>query len=122
MDKIDEITCKDTVKLSVEAPEEIKEKLSYEFILEMAKQLTREIERAMSIAGLPESNVELKLVFEPQTFMEHTSENVTYRRLLLTDKSCGVKDFWVKWTRNNGAVAFSICDEPKEGEITIELG
>ena len=122
MDKTNEMIGKSTVKLTVEAPDAIKEKLSGEFILEMAKQLTREIERAMSIEGLPESNIELKLVFDPQTFMEHTSENVTYRRLLLTDKACGVKDFWVKWTRNNGAVAFSMCDAPAEGEITFELG
>lgn len=122
MDIIDDMIGKSTVKLTVEAPDAIKEKLSGEFILEMAKQLTREIERAMSIEGLPESNIELKLVFDPQTFMEHTSENVTYRRLLLTDKACGVKDFWVKWTRNNGAVAFSMCDAPAEGEITFELG
>ncbi len=122
MNDINEIMSADTVKLTVDAPEQIKDKLSSEFIIEMARQLTREIERAMSVKGLAGSNVELKLAFMPETFMEHTSENVTYRRLLITDKACGTKDFWVKWTRNNGAVAFSMCDTPTEGEITFELG
>lgn len=122
MKDINEIISADTVKLTVDAPEQIKEKLSEEFILELARQLTREIERAMSVKGLAGSNIELKLAFAPETFMEHTSENITYRRLLITDKACGTKDFWVKWTRNNGAVAFSMCDTPAEGEITFELG
>lgn len=122
MKDTNEIVSADTVKLTVDAPEQIKEKLSEEFILELARQLTREIERAMSVKGLAGSNIELKLAFAPETFMEHTSENITYRRLLITDKACGTKDFWVKWTRNNGAVAFSMCDTPAEGEITFELG
>ena len=115
-------TSADTVKISVDAPETIKEKLSEAFVLEMTRQLTAEISRAMSLSGLPQSNVELKLVFSPETFMEHSSENVTYRRLLITDKACGDKDFWVKWTRNNGAVAYSMSDSPAPEDITFELG
>ncbi len=97
-------------------------KYSQTFIDEMARQLTGEIARAMSVSGLPDSNVELRLIFAPDTYMEHTCENVTYRRLLITDKGCGTKDFWIKWTRNNSAVAYSISDHASEGDVTFELG
>ncbi len=97
-------------------------KYSQSFIDEMARQLTREIARAMSVEGLAESNIELRLIFAPDTYMEHTCENVTYRRLLITDKGCGVRDFWIKWTRNNSAVAYSISDHVSEGDVTFEIG
>ncbi len=115
-----------TVKVTVDAattdPAVLAGKYSQTFIDEMARQLTREISRAMSVEGLPESNVELRLVFAPETYMEHTSENVTYRRLLITDKACGARDFWIKWTRQNSAVAYSVSDTPAQGEVIFELG
>ena len=92
-------------------PEILKEKYSASFIDELKRQITEEISRAMSVEGLEESTLELQLAFEPGTFMEHTSENVTYRRRLITDKLCQPRDFWVKWTRLDGAVAYTVSDE-----------
>ena len=110
------------VKLTVQLPPELEDKYSRTFTEIMLKQLTVEIERACSVKGLEKSNIELKLVFLPHTFMEHSSENVTYRRLLITDKGCSDKDLWIKWTRLNSAVAYSAFDTPSEDEILFELG
>ncbi|MBR5242228.1 MAG: hypothetical protein IKV20_03725 [Clostridia bacterium] len=110
------------VGLTVELPPELEDKYSRTFAEIMVKQLTAEIERALSVRGLEKSNIELKLVFMPDTFMEHSSENVTYRRLLITDKGCSDKDLWVKWTRLNSAVAYSAFDTPSEDDILFELG
>ena len=110
------------VKLTVQLPPELEDKYSRTFTEIMVKQLTVEIERACSVKGLEKSNIELKLVFLPHTFMEHSSENVTYRRLLITDKGCSDKDLWIKWTRLNSAVAYSAFDTPSEDEILFELG
>ena len=103
-------------------PEFLKGKYSESFIEEMKRQLTEKIARAMSVEGLEESTVELQLVFAPGTYMEHTSERVTYRRLLITDKSCGVRDFWVKWTRLDGAVAYTVADDVTADTILFEIG
>ena len=97
-------------------------KYSQSFIDEMARQLTREICASQAIESLDGSTLELRLVFAPETYMEHTSENVTYRRLLLTDKGCSPRDFWVKWTRLDSPVAYSVSDTPAEGSVTFELG
>ena len=114
------------VKLKVVASSDDKTFLcgrySQTFIDEMARQITGEISRAMSVEGISGSNIELHLVFAPETYMEHTSENVTYRRLLITDKSCGARDFWIKWTRHNSAVAYSVCDSVSKDDVTFELG
>ena len=75
------------VGLTVQLPPELEDKYSRTFAEIMVKQLTVEIERACSVRGLEKSNIEIKLVFMPDTFMEHSSENVTYRRLLITDKT-----------------------------------
>ncbi len=97
-------------------------KYSQSFIDEMARQLTREICASQAIESLNGSTLELRLVFAPETYMEHTSENVTYRRLLLTDKGCSPRDFWVKWTRLDSPVAYSVSDTPAEGTVSFELG
>lgn len=103
-------------------PEFLKGKYSELFIAEMKRQLEDRIARAMSVEGLDSSTVELQLVFAPGTYMEHTSESVTYRRLLITDKSCGVRDFWVKWTRLDGEMAYTVSDDVTEDNILFELG
>lgn len=103
-------------------PEILKEKYSASFIDELKRQITEEISRAMSVEGLEESTLELQLAFEPGTFMEHTSENVTYRRLLITDKLCQPRDFWVKWTRLDGAVAYTVSDEVSSETVRFEIG
>lgn len=97
-------------------------KYSESFVSELARQITLAIEDAMGITGLDGSTLRLELVFAPGTYMEHTSDNVTYRRLLLSDKSCQARDFWVKWTRLDGAVAYTVSDDVTEDSIKFELG
>ena len=97
-------------------------KYSQTFVDEMARQLTREIIASQGIETLEGSNIELRLVFAPETYMEHTSENVTYRRLLLVDKGCAPRDFWVKWTRLDGATAYTVSDSPAQDVISFEIG
>ena len=87
------------------------------FLDEMARQLTSEIENALGVEGLAESSVELVMAFAYNTYLEHISENVTYRRLLLMDKVSAPRDFWVKWTR----LAADIT-EYHSGNIRFELG
>ena len=97
-------------------------KYSQTFIDEMARQLTPQIEELMSISGLAESGIELELVFAPATYMEHHSENVTYRRLLMTDKASAPRDFWVKWTNHRDNTPFTVSDSPVGDEIQFEIG
>ena len=115
-----------TVKLSVEtaAPDItlLSGKYSQSFVDEMARQLTSVISDAFGISGLEDSSIELALVFAPETYMEHTSDNVTYRRLLFVDRGCAPRDFWIKWTRLSGEGAYSMSDEVSEGDILFELG
>ena len=114
------------IALRVEAvggtPTFLSGKYSQTFIDEMARQLTPAISEAMSVSGLADSNIELTLVFAPETYMEHTSENVTYRRLLISDKSSAPRDLWIKWTRKNSATAYSVSDNVTSDTITFELG
>lgn len=97
-------------------------KYSLSFIKEMAAQLTPIIESAVSVSGLAESGLSLQIIFAPNTFMEHISDNVTYRRLLLLDGVSAPRDFWVKWTRLDGAVAFPMWAEVSSENILFELG
>jgi len=87
------------------------------FLNEMAKQLTVEIENALGVEGLADSSIELIMAFAPNTYLEHISENVTYRRLLLADKVSAPRDFWVKWTRLSGEIG-----EYSDLNIRFELG
>ncbi len=97
-------------------------KCSQTFIDEMAKQLTDAISNAMAVSGLDKSCLSIQMIFAPETYMEHTSENVTYRRLRLADKTSAPRDLWIKWTRTNSAVAYSVSDAPAFGTIVFELG
>lgn len=95
---------------------------SQTFVDEMARQLTLAIEDTMSVTGVADSSLEICLVFSPESYMEHTSENVTYRRLLITDNSGAPKDFWIKWTRLDGATAHSVAANVNKGNILFEIG
>ncbi len=114
------------VKIRVEAaapsPTFLSGKYSQTFVDEMARQLTPAISEAMSVEGLGDCCIELALVFAPETYMEHTSENVTYRRLLMTDGASAPRDFWIKWTRLDGATAYSVSDHVSGDAIVFEIG
>ena len=97
-------------------------KYSQTFVDEMNRQLSLAISRACGVKGLEESSIELDMFFAPNTYMEHTSENVTYRRLLISAKGCSVRDFWIKWTRKNSSVAYSVNDNVSSEDIVFELG
>jgi len=97
-------------------------KYSQTFVDEMNRQLSSAISRACGVSGLADSSIELDIVFAPNTYMEHTSENVTYRRLLISAKGCSARDFWIKWTRKNSSVAYSVNDNVSSEDIVFELG
>ena len=97
-------------------------KYSQTFIDEMARQITKNMCEAMNVASFDGSSIELSLVFAPETYMEHTSENVTYRRLLLVDKSSAPRDFWIKWSRLDGATAYTIADNVTADNVVFEIG
>lgn len=97
-------------------------KYSQTFIDEMSRQLASVIENATGVTGIVESSVELVMVFAPGTYMEHTSENVTYRRLMLMDKVSAPRDFWIQWTRLDSAVAHSVSSHVNSDNILFELG
>lgn len=97
-------------------------KYAQDFIDEMARQLDDEICRAFSIKNLAGSTVRISMVFAPGTYMEHITENVTYRRLLITAKGCSTRDFWVKWTHNTSAFACPVNAHIRAGEVTFEIG
>ncbi len=116
----------ETVKLNIETPASdpmvLSGRYSQTFVDEMARQLTERISAAMGISGLEASSVSLSLVFAPGTYMEHTSENVTYRRLLISDSVSSPRDFWVKWTREDGAMAYTVSDHVTAETILFEIG
>ena len=110
------------VRAAVEDPLILVGRYSQTFVDEMARQLTSEISRVMTIDGLGSSTIELEMVFAPGTYMEHTSENVTYRRLLLVDGASKPRDFWVKWTHIGGEDAFTVSDHVLDSNILFEIG
>ncbi len=95
---------------------------SQTFIDEMARQLTPAIEAATGVTGIADSSVELVMVFASGTYMEHISENVTYRRLMLVDKVSAPRDFWIKWTRLDSAVAYPVSAHVSSENILFEIG
>lgn len=97
-------------------------KYSQTFIDEMARQLTCQISEKMCVEGLAESGLALEIEFAPVTFMEHISENVTYRRLLLTDGASAPRDFWVKWINHRADTPFTVSDHPVSDEIEFLIG
>ena len=104
----------DSVKLSG--------KYSQTFLDTMAYAVSREIEGAMAVRGLEKTGIRLEIPFAPETYMEHTSDNVTYRRLLISDKTSSAKDLWIKWTRLDSAIGYSVGDHVSEENISFELG
>ena len=117
---------RNAIKLTVEAvtddPLLLVGKYSQTFVDELARQITARICRNVGIEGVENSTMELQLVFAPGTYLEHTSEKVTYRRLLLVDKGCQARDFWVKWTRLDGNGGYKVSDDVDEKMIKFELG
>ena len=97
-------------------------KYSQTFIDEMSRQLSTAISKACGVVGIEDSSIEVDMVFAPNTYMEHTSDNVTYRRLLISAKGCAPRDFWIKWTRLNSSVAFSVNDNVNKDSILFEIG
>ena len=95
---------------------------SQTFVDEMARQISDELVRKLSVERVDNGTLEIQLVFAGETYMEHTSENVTYRRLLLTDKGCQPRDFWIKWTRLDGGQAYTIRDNVSPENVKFELG
>ena len=116
-----EINAEAVVKIRIEAVggdlDRVVCKYPRSFMDEMARQLTAEIESACGIEGLADSSVELVFGFAQGTFLEHISENVTYRRLMLIDSVSAPRDFWVKWTRLAGDIV-----EYNSDNIRFELG
>ena len=116
-----EIINEGVVKLRIDAVggelDRIVDRYPRSFLDEMARQLTKEIETSLGIEGLADSTVELVIPFAPNTYLEHISENVTYRRLNLLDSVSAPRDFWVKWTRLAGDIT-----EYNEENILFELG
>ena len=110
------------VEAAALAPTFLSGKYSQTFVDEMARQLTPAICAAMSIRGIENSAIELSLIFAPETYMEHTSENVTYRRLVMSDKTSAPRDFWIMWTRLDGATAYTVSDNVSADTIRFELG
>lgn len=95
---------------------------SEEFINMIAAAITPEIERLVSVEGLVSSGVRLHLVFAPDTYMEHTSESVTYRRLLISYGQGAPRDLWVKWTRlDDSGDGYSLSDTPSPESVCIEI-
>lgn len=111
-----------TVQAAAADPTFLSGKYSQTFADEMTRQLHEAISTAASVEGLADSGIELSLIFAPESYMEHTSENVTYRRLLMTAKGCAPRDFWIKWTRLNAAVAYSVSEHVQRGSIVFSLG
>ena len=115
-----------SIKLTVEALTDdvtlLVGKYSQTFVDEMARQIALDLCRAASVEDLGTSTMELQLVFAPGTYLEHTSESVTYRRLLLVDKGCQARDFWVKWTRLDGKGGFRVSDTVSADTIRFEVG
>lgn len=97
-------------------------KYSQTFVDEMARQISRAIEKEFSVSGIANGGVEIRLVFAPGTYMEHVVENVTYRRLLISARACSARDLWIKWTRLNSDAPFTVSDNPAACEILFELG
>lgn len=114
------------IKINIETvsddPTFLSGRYSQTFVDEMSRQLSVKISEAMGVQGIENSSISLSLYFAPDTYMQHTSENVTYRRLLLSDSASAPRDFWVKWTREDGAMAYSVVDHVNAECISFEIG
>ena len=112
------------IKIDTPAPDfgVLAGKYSQRFVDLLSEKIAPIVERAVSVCGIEESKIEFALVFAPETYMEHTSENVTYRRVLLCDSGSAPRDLWIKWTRLDGKCAYSMKDTPDPENILFELG
>ena len=114
------------IKISVEAvtddPMILVGKYSQTFVDELARQITKDISTTLGVDGFENTTMELQLVFAPGTYLEHTSEKVTYRRLLLVEKNCQARDFWVKWTRLDGEGALRMSDHANAQNVEFRIG
>ncbi|MBP3402103.1 MAG: hypothetical protein J6K85_03485 [Clostridia bacterium] len=95
---------------------------SQTFLDELSRQITPAIEAAASVEGIADSPIGLIISFAPNTYMDHISDNVTYRRLTMVDNASAPRDFWVKWTRLDGAVAYHASEHVWGDHIFFELG
>ena len=118
----DEKAMKVSVRTTAEDPLILAGRYSQTFVDELARQMTSVLERTMTVKGVAESGIALEIMFAPGTYMEHTSDNVTYRRLLIVDGASAPRDFWVKWTRVGGGVAYTVSDVVSADDIVFELG
>ena len=96
-------------------------KYSQGFIDLFSAEITDVIEKELLIGGLAGSGVVIEMRFAPGTFMEHISENVTYRRVLIKARACSARDLWVKWTRLDGNGTYTISDNVDRSMIRFEL-
>lgn len=96
-------------------------KYSQGFIDLFSAEITDAIEKELLIGGLAGSGVVIEMRFAPGTFMEHISENVTYRRVLIKARACSARDLWVKWTRLDGNGTYTISDNVDRSMISFEL-
>lgn len=110
------------IESAVSDPLFLSGKYSQSFVDGLAKSLTPLIEQTMGVVGIADSTIELTLVFSPESYFEHTSEKVTYRRLLVSDKTSAPRDLWVKWTSLTSARAYSVSDSVSASDIRFELG
>ncbi len=114
------------VKLNVTSPgvsvSLLSGRFSQTFVDEMTRQISNAISQSLGVGGLADSTIELDMVFSPESYMEHTSENVTYRRLLMSAKGCAPRDFWIKWKKRDGSGAYSCRDHVGRNDIEFSLG
>lgn len=96
-------------------------KYSQSFVDIMVSELTKKIEKEFLIGATEDSSLEFHLVFAPGTFMEHVVDNVTYRRLQLSAKSCSARDLWIKWTRLDGVGSYTLSDNADPLSISFEI-
>ena len=95
---------------------------SQSFLDLIGERVSAEIERVMSVSGVASSGLYLEMPFAPETYMEHTSENVTFRRLLISDKTSSAKDFFIRWKKLEGVGGYTVSDNPAEDMIEIAIG
>ncbi len=91
------------------------------FIDLFSSEITDIIEKELLITGLAGSGVVIEMRFAPGTFMEHISENTTYRRVLIKARACAARDLWIKWTRLDGIGTYTISDCVDRSQIKFEL-
>ncbi len=96
-------------------------KYSQSFVDEMVRQLSYAIEKFFSVSGIEKSTVEVHMVFAPGTYMEHVSCGVTYRRLLMSAKGCGARDFWIMWKSASGDKIYTVSDRVESEDIVFEI-